>query len=264
MWVQVWPPNEAAATSAFSELLGILNCRQENVDYRGLYSRTKGISLPVPKLLQQGCYKVFTALQGGKTHCFHPSSIKNKWIIQNIKHHFKETESNILQRQIVNSFSLSDITISALRLWIHSPQHPGGWLYYHFPFFSSLPFNRQEKGLWASNSFVKSHTPNWELNQILNPDVWTLEPGILPTTQYWFPVKLNYRWHCNNYTRKHERCRMQVGRETGYISDFPNVQSPAFQHIGTVHVTNSTGCNLGQACQKSKGHALISTSFSRE
>lgn len=49
-------------------------------------------------------------------------------------------------------------------------------------------FNRGEKGLWASNSFVKSHTPNWELNQILNPDVWTLELVFLPATQYWFPV----------------------------------------------------------------------------
>lgn len=120
--------------------------------------------------------------KGEKTHSFHLSSIKNEQIIQNIKHYFKETESNILQRQIVNSFSLLDITISALRLWIHSPQHPGGWFYHHFPFFFSLPFNREEKGLWASNSFVKSHTPNWELNQILNPDVWTLEPVFLPTT----------------------------------------------------------------------------------
>lgn len=128
--------------------------------------------------------------KGEKTHCFHLPSIKNKQIIQNINHHFRETESNILQSQIVNVFFLLDITLSVLRLWIHSPQHPRGRFYYYYPLppFFPLPFNWEENGFWASNSFVKSHTPNWELNQILNPDVWTLELVFLPGTQYWFPV----------------------------------------------------------------------------
>lgn len=79
---------------------------------------------------------------------------------------------------------------SVLRLRIYSPQHPGNRFYYYSPdsFFFPPPFNREEKGFWASNLFVKSHTPNWELNQILNPDVWTLELVFLPATQDWFPV----------------------------------------------------------------------------
>ena len=203
-----------------------------------------------------------------KTHCFHFLSIKNEQIIQNINHHFKETESNILQSQIVNVFSLLDITLSVLlyEFTLHNIPEVGSIILPAPPalLFFPLPFNREEKGLWASNSFVRSHTPNWELKPDLKTRCLDFRACVLTCYTILIPCKLNYKWHCTNYTRKHERCRTRAGRETGYISDFPSAQSPAFQHTGTVHVTNWSGCNLGQACQKFKGHALLSTSFSRE
>lgn len=139
--------NEVAATSAFSELWGILNCRQENVDYRGLHSRTKGISLPVPKLLRQGCYKVFAELQGGK----HPflSPLINKKQANNTKHkalfqrnrkqyltksnrkHFLLVRHHAKCSMFMNSLSTTSRRLVLLLL----------------PFFFSLPFNREEKGL---------------------------------------------------------------------------------------------------------------------